>query len=676
MIVADPPVISASSQSPAQPDVVEVIGSRRDEALKIDRRTYRVQQTPHSEQKDAIQLLRSVPSVTISPDDSIALLGNPNVRIFVDGRPYLGDPAQYLRTLHGSDVERIEIITNPSAQYSAEGTGGIINFVLRKKQGDGASGSVSAEIVSPRAVRSDASVKVKNGKWTLELVGAVETGRTRSDYRKLRSVQESIGDSATINTESGGDPTDATSGYGSGKLTYDVDPKTSISANVIGIGYRSRSRNTAEFRAVTGDFTPFDERQVYASSGSYMIGELVFDHKGSKDGETLTASLTTSSNPRQPETDTAEFSTGGSLFTERVKAFEEHKGQVDWQHPMSKGQILSLGGIWDRSRISERYRFTSEDAGGVSGFVAADRFAGVDDKLIAYTTFQQPIGSWTVMPGLRLERDNRRITSPGHPEVHAESTDLFPTLHVNHALGKALILTFSYSRRIDRPQLNELRPYAIVQDVLNAKQGNPYLRNQSTDAFEANLHFHRGKLDAGVLVYDRQTHGLWSTAYTVVNGINLSKQVNARHSRSSGAEIDLSTPIIARLKVSGTINLFDQRIPVDAVNGSASDERFRFTTNTTLEWDGPEHGDRPGDVAQLQWVYNSPYRAFDIRYGYWNWLSLSYTHSFNRTLSMTATADYQSRNRHWLDAALVQEDAWVRRPVEFKLKLLKTFGKH
>ena len=489
-------------------------------------------------------------------------------RIFVDGRPYLGDRAQYLHTLHGSDLERIEIITNPSAQYSAEGTGGIINFVLRKKQGDGASGNVGAEFVTPRAGRADASAKIKNGKWTLELAGAAETGRTRSNYRKLRSVEQSIDGSATINTESGGGPTDSTSGYGSGKLTYDIDPKTRISLNVIGIGYRSRSQNRAEFAAVTPNFIPFSERQLYASSGSYMIGEFAFDHKGLKEGETLTATFTTSSNPRQPETDTAEFSTGGSLFTERVKAFEEQKGQVDWQHPLKNGQILSLGGTWDRTRMNERYRFTSDDTGGLSAFVAADRFAGVDDKLMAYTTFQQPIGSWTVMPGVRIERDNRRIASPAHPDVRVNRADLFPTLHINHALSKALTLTFSYSKRIDRPQLNELRPYAIVQDVLNAKQGNPYLRNQATNAFEANLHYHRGKLDAGLLLYDRETHRVWSTAYTVVNGINVSRQVNAGHSRSSGAEIDLSMPIVARLKVSGTVNLFDQRIPVDAVSGS------------------------------------------------------------------------------------------------------------
>jgi outer membrane receptor for ferrienterochelin and colicin len=674
MFAVDPPAASAPALPANEPDVIEVVGTRRDQALKIDRRTYQVQRTPHSAQKDAVQLLRGLPAVTISPDDSIALLGNSNVKIFVDGRPYLGDSTQYLRTLHGSDVERIEIMTNPSAQYSAEGSAGIINFVLRKKQGNGASGTLSTEAWTPGDVRSDASVKIKSGKWTLELSGAVDTGRTRSTYLKLRSVESAVGGPAIIDRESGGGPTHETSGYGSGKITYDIDPKTSISANVIGIGFRTSSVNRAQFRGLTPDFASFDEHQVYASSGSFLIGELAFDHKGSKDGETLTASLTSSRNPREPETDISSFSTGGSLFTERVKGFYERKGQVDWQHPMAKGQILSLGGAWDRSKITERYRFTSAGTG-LSDFVAADQFAGVDDKLSAYATFQQPIGDWTVMPGVRVERHNRRISSVGHPDVRVDRTDIFPTLHVDRALTKALNLTISYSKRIDRPSLNELRPYTIVEDVLNVKQGNPHLQNQSADAYEINLHYHRGKLDGGIIVYDRETSRLWNTAYTVVNGINVFTLINSGHSRDRGAEIDVSTPLVDRFKINGNVNLFDQRVPVDNVNGATSDERFRFTTNTTLEWDGADRGSRPGDVAQLQWIYNSPYRQFDLRDASWNWLSLSYTHSVSHTVSLTATVNYQSLNRHRLDAPLVQEDYAVRRPMEFKLKLLKTFGK-
>src|SRR5438477_7856238 len=121
MLPPDPPGIVQPGQSDEQSDVIEIIGTRANQALKIDRRTYGVQQNPHSAQKDAVQLLRGLPAVTITPDDDIMLLGAGDAKIFIDGRPYSGNSRQYLRTLHGSDIERIEIITNPSAQYSAEG---------------------------------------------------------------------------------------------------------------------------------------------------------------------------------------------------------------------------------------------------------------------------------------------------------------------------------------------------------------------------------------------------------------------------------------------------------------------------------------------------------------------------------------------------------------------------
>src|SRR5947208_13244978 len=177
MFAADPPAIVQPSETSDQPDVIEVVGTRRDQALKIDRRTYQVQQNPHSAQKDSVQLLRGLPGVTITPDNQIMLLGSPNAKIFVDGRP-LSDPdaLAYLRTLHGTDLERIEIITNPSAQYSAEGTGGIINPVLRKKADNGVSGNLSAEATSLGLAAADGTVKYKRGRFTYEFTGAGNVG--------------------------------------------------------------------------------------------------------------------------------------------------------------------------------------------------------------------------------------------------------------------------------------------------------------------------------------------------------------------------------------------------------------------------------------------------------------------------------------------------------------------
>ena len=214
-----------------------------------------------------------------------------------------------------------------------------------------------------------------------------------------------------------------------------------------------------------------------------------------------------------------------------------------------------------------------------------------------------------------------------------------------------------------------------MQDVLTIKQGNPRLKNQATDSYEVNLHYRRNKVDAGVIAYNRETSRLWSQVYTVINGVNVFTIVNAGRSRDRGAEFDVSTPVVKRVKFNASVNLFDQRVPIDAAAGRSSEGRFRYTTNATLEWDGADRGKVPGDVAQLQWIYNSPSRQLQFRFSDWNSLSASYTHSFSRSLSLNGTMNYWGPSRHRLMAPLVQEFYTGHSPLELKLKLLKTFGK-
>lgn len=666
------PVVQLVPSSDQQ-DVIEIIGSKPDQALKIDRRAYQVQQTPHSQQKDAIQLLRGLPAVTVSPDDDISLLGSGNVRIFVDGRPYAADPKAYLRGLHGGDIERIEVITNPSAQYSAEGTAGIINFVLRHKQGEGVSGTALAEISTPGHGFVDASVKAKHGKWTYELHAGSRAGKSSpSTYHKLRDVEASAGGTPTINSEDGGGSSRGTEGEGSAKATYELDSKSSLSASLLGAAWRDVSKSHSDFAGLTPDFLSFTEQQRDVKPGWFMVGELNLDHKGSKEGETLTA-LFRGYTRALRERNADGLSNGSVLSIQRPQSLFGIYGQADWQHPLAKGAILSIGGSWNYRQLTQNYRFESSGSDGSLGPNSVDQYKAIGNTLAAYATFQQPIGSWTVMPGIRVERNSRRISTPGLPDVRIDRTNAFPTLHIEHQLTKTLDLTLSYSERIDRAPEDWLRPFRQVEDVLSIVQGNPSLRDQSTDSYEINLHYRRNKIDAGVIVYARETSRLWNQSYSVIDGVNLFTYVNAGHSVDRGAELDLSSPIVDRFKVNASVNLFDQLIPLD-LTGTNYDERLRYTLNTTLEWDGPQHGKIPGDVAQWQWIYNSPARQFQISQFAWNWLSASYSHSFNRTVSLTATMNYATINGHRLMAPLVQELYRKREPAEFKIKVLKTFG--
>ena len=443
------------SPSSDQQDVIEILGSRPEQALKIDRRAYQVQQTPHSQQKDAMQLLRGLPAVTVSPDDDINLLGSGNARIFVDGRPYAADPKAYLRNLHGGDIERIEVITNPSAQYSAEGTAGIINFVLRHKQGEGVSGTVLAEISTPGHGYVDATVKAKQGKWTYELHAGGRAGKSSpSTYHKLRDVEAGPDGTPTINSEDGGGSSRGTEGEGSAKATYELDSKSSVSASLLGAAWRDVSNSHADFAGLTPDFLPFTERQRDITPGWFMVGELDFDHKGSKEGETLTALLRGYTRILR-ERNADDLSNGRSLSIQRPQRLFGVYSQADWQHPLGKGAILSIGGSWNYRQLTQHYRFESSGSDGSLGPNSVDRYEAIDSVLAAYASFQQPIGSWTVMPGIRVERNSRRISTPGLPEVRIDRTNGFPTLHIEHRLTKTLDLTLSYSKRI-RPSPGRL----------------------------------------------------------------------------------------------------------------------------------------------------------------------------------------------------------------------------
>jgi hypothetical protein len=148
---------------------------------------------------------------------------------------------------------------------------------------------------------------------------------------------------------------------------------------------------------VTPDFQSFSQRQKESGDAVYLIGILALDHKGSRDGETLKASSTTFGNPNSRQTTAAELSDGTSFRSDRRLDTFFSQNKLDWQHPIGKKQILSLGGEWELQKLSQHYRFTSPDA--VFGPDIFDTFSGTQSTISAYTTFQQSIGSWTVIAG-------------------------------------------------------------------------------------------------------------------------------------------------------------------------------------------------------------------------------------------------------------------------------------
>ncbi len=669
-----PPAIVAPADDES---IIEVVGTRSDQAQKIDRRTYRVKDNAQAAQSDTLQLLRGLPAVVITPDDEILLLGSGSVTVLVDEKPVQGNVTQYLRTLRGSDIERIEVITNPSAQYAAQGSGGIINIVLRRNRADAVTGTASLLGSSHGRVEGNATIKAKRGKWGFEGQAQATVGRyAPSKFRTLRTVDQPDG-STTINSADGESTVRITNVYLSGKASYDIDPKTILALTAAGGVNGFRTTNDTDYLGLAGEFDSFSSRQRSRSRSGFRYAQLDLDRKGKTEGETLkgyvSAYTFVSDRPS-----IAEFDDGGGYGLDSEERQKGVNAKVDWVRPIGTSRIFSVGTTFDHYLSDRRLRSTAFGPGGVLQFDIDDAFKTRDFSSAAYATYQMKFGKWTVMPGFRLERFDRRITSPDFPAVDILRTSLFPSFHLERPLGKKITLTASYARRIDRPNPSQLRPYLIRRGPLSFERGNPDLRDQTTDNTEINLAYRHKKLNVGLILFDRETANLWDSSFVIdADGNAISTPVNADRRSNRGAQIDVGLPVLKRVKGTASVNLFNSIVPYDTLTGTDRFSQFRYTANATLNWTGKERGKLPGDLGQVQLEYESKARTFQFRQRASISANFSFTHNLSKTLALTGSVNGigSGRSRSRLIAPSIEEryDTRTRQP-EVKLKLVKTFG--
>ena len=669
-----PPAIVAPADDET---AIEVVGTRSDQVQKIDRRTYRVKDNAHAAQSDTLQLLRGLPAIIVTPDDQLLMLGNSNVTVLVDDRPIQGDVTQYLRTLHGSDVERIEIITNPSAQYAASGSGGIINIVLRRKRADGITGSASLLASSQRRIEGGATLKLKRGKWGFEVEAQATAGRfARSTSRQVRTIEQP-GGITSVNRATGDSITSVSRAFLRANATYDVSARTNLSLTVAGGPNQFRSVRETHYLGIA-NFASFDEIQRRRDRSNFRFVQLDYDHKGKADGETLKAGTFIYAFRASPLV-VARYDNGGGYIIDSPSDQSGVDSKVDWVHPIGKSRILSLGAEFDRDVSGLDLQATTLGPGGLLDFATSDAFRTRDVTSAVYATYQLKFGKLTLLPGLRVERFDRTITSPGQPSLAIRRTGLFPSFHLDRPFGDEITLSLSYSRRVDRTSASQLRPYLTRRSAIGFERGNPDLRDQTTDSFEMNLHYHHKKLDLGAIIYDRETANLFDNSLVIdAAGNSISTPINAGRKTNRGAEIDLSLPLLRRVKGTASVNLFNSIVPYDTGSGTARFSQFRHSANATLNWQGKDGPKRPGDIGQLQLEYDSASRTFQYRNSASFSANLSFTHNLSKTLALTASLNGigsgHSRTRLLAPSIQSRYDLRTRQP-EFKLKLVKTLGR-
>ena len=486
---------------------VSIIGRKSFIENKIDRTVVNISGNPAAAGSNALDALNIAPGVLVSPDgSSISLNGKAGVMVYIDDKPtYLNgaDLSNYLRSLPGSMLDKVELIPNPPAKYDAAGDAGIIIIRLKKNKDAGFNGSLNLNYGQGVYSRTSESLNFNYHKDKLNIFGSLSNATTKKRLTSDLTYQYDNPDGSVNST----------------LLTNSVNVNNNKSTNArLGFDY-SASKNTTFGMLVNGIINPIRndnaitntiltsgvglDSSIIASNFSNNrkkngIVNLNFDHKFDTTGTSLTVNLdyvTYHSTNHQTFTndiyDAQQDPSGQELLlSNQPAAIDIYSAKVDFTHPFKHGKLdAGVKTSFSNTDNAAAY-FNVINGQSIPDYSKTNEFLYKENINAAYINYNQSFKRFEVQAGLRAENTNATGHQLGNAVLRDSSfkrnfTNLFPTLFLSYKLDSAGTnqLVFTYGRRIRRPYYQDLNPFLFFIDKFTYDAGNPYLKSQ----FSTNL---------------------------------------------------------------------------------------------------------------------------------------------------------------------------------------------
>ena len=551
----------------AQLNEIEVIAEKSTVEIKLDKRVYNVGKDMMVKGGTVSDVLDNVPSVTVDAEGTVALRGNENVKILIDGKPsgLAGiNIADALKLLPADAVEKVEVITNPSARYDAEGGGGIINIVLRKGKANGVNGSVMVNAGDPETYGTSINLNKKSDDYNLfsnigynyrnnpgnSLVDAeyFNADGTTSRFINERRTNERL--SEGYNANFGIDLNLSKSLTWTNALTFRENNGKNPD-NVFFYNFDA-SNNPTFVRNRLND-QKSDEFSIEYSSN--------FTKKFKKDDHKLTVDFATSQN-RENEfatiydqilDDPASLTTQG---TSNKNKQQRNLIQTDYVLPIGKNGRFEAG-----YRGSFQKNLTDFVVTPVSNF--SNTLEYIENVNALYSQYGSKINKFSYFFGLRFEDSHIEVNSLSLNDYNTKKyNNFFPSATFNYEFSESSSVSLSYSKRINRPRGRFLNPVSSLSSNINIFQGNPDINPSYTDAIDLGYLKKWKKLTFNTSAYInitndafqfiRKESGLFVEGVPVI----LSTPINLSKEYRTGFEFNLNYTPYKWWRLNGNFNAF------------------------------------------------------------------------------------------------------------------------
>lgn len=566
---------------------VVITGAKDQMQLELDKRVFNVSENLANIGANANEILDQIPSVAIDVDGNVSLRGSNNVRILVNGKPsgLVGiNDQDGLRQLQGDIIERIEVVTNPSARYDAEGSAGIINIILKKDRQKGFNGAFTLNTAAPLGYGFSGNANYRTGRLNLfgsyginyrENPGGGFTDRvaygndtlfTYIDNDRVRSGLSHnfrIGSDFYINDNN--------------IITAAGLVRISDEENTSELTYFDRNTNGALIdNTFREDFEVEDDDNIEYELGYRRIME--------GEGHEFNAQFQYRDNDETEDSSIGQADLlAGTPFDsyQRSLNIQNDKNilmQADYVYPMTEGKKIEAGYRGTIREIASDYKVEERNADGIfvpieevfEGLNLSNKFVYNEDVHAAYAIFENKMDKWGYQLGMRMEQTYINIYQrEGNLEDEKNYLNAFPSAFISYNLAASKTLQASYSRRLSRPRFWYLNPFSSFSDPRNIRRGNTDLDPAYTDSYEVGLLNNLKKASVYVGGYYRYTTG-------VVERISVPGDF-------AGQPATITTPYNIGVEDAFGIEANFSADPVDWFNVNGNANFYRATTDGSFQ---------------------------------------------------------------------------------------------
>ncbi|ROH99413.1 TonB-dependent receptor [Chryseobacterium daecheongense] len=553
--------------------VVITAASTKPYKVELDKKTYDPSQDIVSRGGNLQDVLANVPSVSVDTDGTVSMRGSSNVRFLINGKPSallgIDDGANALQSIPADQIERIEVITNPSSKFEASGTAGILNIILKKNKKVGFNGSVTGTVgyLPQTSLNTNLSWRKGNLTWFLNGGGGYResknTNRNNATYFNAVSALDRTQMNQESISKNKNDNYNASAG-----IVYDISDKTSVNASGTVRTFDSDNFGNViyDYRYLNGSRSLTRRLNDGSNNNLAFQGDFGLDHKFNDKGQNLSLSLSLQRNRSYNDTDVTQ--TNDDIFAlqnviDQTTRNNTVVAKADYELPIGENSKIEAGYRLDINKNTYDNdvleRLPSSNFQYLTDFTYDANYKEMFNA--AYVQFKSKIGNLGYQLGLRNENSKIDIDYQNlNPNSLIDKTknynNLFPSVFLSYEIAKDNQFLVNYSRRIDRPRSFFLIPNPSYSDNQNIFLGNIDLNPSYVDSYEVGYSISKSKFTINPTLYFRHSTDDVKMLVYSAGGIFYTKPINLGTDDRFGLDLNFSWDATKWLKFLGNVDLF------------------------------------------------------------------------------------------------------------------------